>query len=245
MNVTKVPSSVSNKMQQNTQQKEVSMDYLQKAGGVAALIEAATFLVGFALFFTLIAAANYGSLEISPVQNAAFLSENQLIMYAWNFIIYVLFGLVLVVLTFALHQRLKTAAHITPVATAFGLIWSGLVIASGMVANVGASVITDLYAKNPEQAGDLWLSLHVVVDGLGGGNEIVGGIWVVLLSVAALRVAGLPRSLNTLGIVVGCAGLLTSIPAFAEIGGSIFGLGLIVWFIWLGVVMLMSNPAQT
>jgi hypothetical protein len=38
------------------------MNNLQKFGGVAAFIEAATFIVGFAMYFTLLASANYASL---------------------------------------------------------------------------------------------------------------------------------------------------------------------------------------
>ena len=61
-------------------------------------------------------------------------------------------------------------------------------------------------------------------DGLGGGNEIVGGLWVLLVSWAALRAGGLPRALNYLGLVIGVAGILTVVPALGELG-AIFGLG--------------------
>jgi hypothetical protein len=214
----------------------------QKMGGVAALIEAATFVVGFALFFTVLASANYGSLDVDPAQHAAFLAQNQAVMYAWNLIIYVVFGIFLVVLSLALHERLEAGSPaLMQTATAFGLIWAGLVIASGMVANIGAAVIADLYARDPAQAASTWLSLHFVVDGLGGGNEIVGGLWVFLVSWAALRSGGLPKMLNYIGIVVGLAGMITVIPALGELG-AIFGLGTIIWFAWLGIVMLRRSP---
>lgn len=218
---------------------------LQKIGGLAALIEAATWIIGFALYFSLLASANYGSLSLDPVQHAAFLTENQGIMYAWNLIIYVIFGIFLVVLSLALHDRLRHGASaVSQVALAFGLIWSGLVIASGMVANVGAGVIATLYAQNPEQAGSTWLSLQFVIDGLGGGNEIVGGIWLLLLSIAALQSAQFSRFLNYLGIVVSSAGILTMIPSFGELGGSIFGLGFILWFICVGISMLRNRTVE-
>lgn len=221
------------------------MKNLQKLGGLAALIEALTFIFGFTLFFTLIASANYASLELDPLQNAAFLVENQGIMYLWNFVIYIVFGIVLVFLTLALHERFKVAAPgLSQAAAVFGFIWSGLVIASGMVANIGATVITQIYEKDPVQAGSSWLSLHFVTDGLGGGNEIVGGIWVLLLSMAALKTHTLPRLLSTFGLVVSLAGIFSMIPALGEVGGAIFGLGLIVWFIYLGIVMLVSDPLK-
>ena len=41
------------------------------------------------------------------------------------------------------------------------------------------------------------------------------------------------------------AGILSTIPALGEIGGMIFGLGQIVWFIWLGIVMLRDSQTVT
>ncbi len=220
------------------------MNDLQKMRGVAALIEAATFVVGFALYATLLASADYGSLDVDPIQNVAFLADNQAIMYAWHLIIYVAFGVFLVVLVLALHERLKAGSPaMVQTATAFGLIWAGLVIASGMVANIGAGIVVDIYGDDPVQAASVWLALNFVVEGLGGGNEIVGGLWVLLVSSAALRTGGLPRTLNYLGVVIGVAGLLTVVPALGELGGAIFGLGSIAWFVWLGIVMLRGSQS--
>ena len=217
---------------------------LQKMGGFASLIAAATFVVGMVLLLTLVTPAGYGSLEVDPVENVAFLVTNQGLMYAWHLIIYVTFGVCLVVLVLALHERLVGGTpSLVRVATAFGMIWGVLMFASGMTANIGARVVADVYARDPAQAGTVWLALQFVVDGLGGGNEIVGGLWVLLLSWAALRSGKLPKALNILGVVSGAAGLVTVVPLLSEVG-AIFGLGCIVWFAWLGIVM-MRGVTQT
>lgn len=217
------------------------MNIMQKAGGIASLICATTFVIGFVVFFTLLIPARYGSLSVDPLQHVAFLAEHKSLMYAWNLIIYVAFGGLLVVLSQALNNRLKAdSPALAPIATSFGLIWAGLVIASGMVANIGTAVVLGVHAKDPAQAAAVWLSLSFVVNGLGGGNEIVGGLWVLLISWAGLRAGGLPRALNYFGIVVSVAGLVTVVPALSELG-SIFGLGIIVWFIWLGTIMLRGG----
>jgi len=213
----------------------------QKVGGIAALIAAATFLVGFGVFFTLL--APYSTGDVDPGAYVAFLAANQAIMYVWNLIIYVAFGVVLVVLSLALYDRLKTVSPaLMQTATAFGLIWAGLVIASGMVANNDLGVVVDLYGTDPAQAGLVWVALDSVENGLGGGNEIVGGLWVLLVSWAALRPGALPRALNVLGVVIGVAGILTIVPAL-EMLGAVFGLGLIAWFIWLGIVMVRGSAS--
>lgn len=214
---------------------------MQKMGGLAAVIAAATFLVGFALYFTVLSAARYGSLDVDPAEHVKFLAAHRGLLYLWNLIIYVLFGGVLVVLAVALHERLKTgAAALMQTATAFGLIWAGLVIASGMVANIGAGVVIRLLAKDPALAASVWLSLSFIVNGLGGGNEIVGGLWLMLVSLAALRTGGLPKALNYLGVVVSVGGLVTVVPALTEVG-AVFGMGSIVWFIWAGIVMIRTT----
>lgn len=218
---------------------------LQKAGGIAALVEAATFIFAIILMVAVIAPTGYGSLAVDPLENITFMAENQAILYVWNLVGYVIFGAFLVVLTLALHARLKDGAPgLMQVATAFGLIWAGLMFASGMVANIGAAQLVEVYGRDPAAAGNAWLSLRFVVDGLGGGNEIVGGLWVLLASVAALRSGVLPKALNILGVVVSLAGIVTLVPMLGD-AGAVFGIGLIVWFAWLGIIMLRSRSSET
>ena len=153
--------------------------------------------------------------------------------------------MVLVVLALALHARLKDGSPaIMQTATAFGLIWAGLVIASGMIANIGNSTVVGLFSENQDQAVLLWLAISTVQEALGGGNEIVGGLWILLLSWAALRSDKLPKVLNYIGVLVGLAGILTVVPTF-DVLMDVFGLGQIVWFAWLGIVMLREKPSAT
>ena len=214
---------------------------LQRLGGIAALIEAALYVTGFALFLTVLDPSGYEG----HVQRVAFLADNQVAWYITNLLIYVVFGVVLVVLVLALHARLKNSSPaIMQTATAFGLIWAGLVIASGMIANIGNSTVVGLFSENQDQAVSLWLAIITVQEALGGGNEIVGGLWVLLLSWAALSAGKLPKVLNYIGVLVGLAGILTVVPAF-DVLMDVFGLGQIVWFAWLGIVMLRENPSAT
>jgi hypothetical protein len=80
-----------------------------------------------------------------------------------------------------------------------------------------------------------------MIQGL-SGTEFVGSTWILLVSWAALRGGEFPKAMNYLGIVIGLAGLLTVVPAL-EMMALIFGLGQIVWFIWLGIVMLRSRQS--
>ena len=71
---------------------------------------------------------------------------------------------------------------------------------------------------------------------------MVGSLWLILLSIGGLTSGKLPKALNYLGIIVAVGGLATLIPWFMEVTGNmIFALGTIVWFIWLGVVLLRKE----
>jgi hypothetical protein len=213
------------------------MNNLQKMGGVAALVEGATYLLGIVIAFTILAP----TWELNPEQYVAFLVENQTFMHIWHLIIYVVNDIFLVVLVLALYERLKgSTSALAQVAAAIGLIWAGLVVASGLLIINDLGVIADLHGQNPAQATTVWLALSAVENGLGGAVELPGGLWMLLVSWAAWRSKELPTALNYLGLVVGMAGILTAVPALGELGVA-FGLGSIVWFIWLGIVMLRSR----
>ena len=211
------------------------MSNLQKVGGVAALFEAIIYISAFVF---------YGAIWDYPAnadstQKFSFLADNQVALSIVNLFMYVIFGIFLAVLVLSLYERLKNNAPALSQATAvFGIVWVGLVIASGMIANIGLGVVIDLSVKDPEQAMTVWLTINSVVEGLGGGNEIVGGLWVLLLSVAALKGNEIPKTLSYFGLLVGLAGILTVYPA--DVLTEIFGLGQIAWFAWLGGHMIRS-----
>lgn len=216
---------------------------LQRAAGIAAMIQALAYIIGFAVMATLLDPGNTAGWSIT--QKLAFALGKKPLVQAFNIVIYVVFGIALVVLAIALHDRLRTRApDLMAITTAFGLIWAGLVIASGMVASVGLDAVARLYAKDPTQATSAWVAIGAVQDGLGGGVEIVGGLWALLVSAAAWRSRTLPGALNVVGIAVGLAGMLTVIPPLKEFG-AVFGLGQIVWFAWLGGWLLRSAAVDT
>jgi hypothetical protein len=133
---------------------------------------------------------------------------------------------------------------VAQIATAIGLIWAGLVIASGLVATLGIRVLGELYGTDTAQAGAVWAPVETVVGGLGGdAGEVLGGVWLLLIGWAALRARELPRALSFLGLVLGVAGILTVVPTF-EPASFVYGLGLIVWFVWLGIVMLRTSQGR-
>lgn len=210
---------------------------LQKIGGICGILEALIYISAFIF---------YGAILVFPNTNAGiveelkFLSDNYITLSILNFVSYVLFGILLAVLVLAIHQRLKNySPSFSKLASVFGVIWVGLVIASGMITNIGLKSVIETGINEPENAMQIWSSISIISEGLGGGNEIVGGIWVLLLSIIALKGQLLSKALNFLGILVGIVGVLTVYPL--ELFTEIFGISQIIWFFWIGI-FLLRNP---
>jgi hypothetical protein len=218
------------------------MKTLQKSGGIAALYMAIAHLIGIVIF---IAVLDYINIT-DPMKKLTMNIEKQSVIFSTNLLMYVCFGFTLIVLSLALYDRMKSGAPaLMQVATAIGIIWAGSLIASGMVANAGLATVVALHAEDPAQAVLTFQGIESVANGLGNANgEILGGMWTLLVSLAALRTRELPKALNILGMLVGTIGIITIIPALTDFTG-LFGIGQIVWFIGLGIVLLRSHSRAT
>jgi len=218
------------------------MKTLQKFGGFAALYMAVAHLIGIVIFLVVLDYLNI----TDPAQKVALNVEKQTVIFSTNLLMYVFFGFALIVLSLALYDRIKfQAPALIRVATVIGIVWAGSLIASGMAANAGLATIVALLAKDPTQAVLTFQAIEAITNGLGNANgEILGGLWTLLVSLAALRAGDLPKGLNIIGLLVGVVGIITIIPMLTEMTG-IFGVGQIIWFIWLGVLLLRGYPGKT
>jgi hypothetical protein len=210
----------------------------QKAGGLAALYLALAYLIAMPYF--LVAVDYLGA--TGPLEKVTLLAEHQGSMSAMYLITYVIFGIVLAVFSLTLYRRMKDGAPaLIQAATVVGLVWSFVLVASGLVFNYGMETVAALYETNPAQAVAVWQAIEPVTEGLGGaGGEILGGSWVLLVSWAALRAGGLPKTLGWLGVAIGLMGIASVVPALRDVG-MIFGALQIVWLAWTGIVMLRAT----
>lgn len=210
----------------------------QRAGGLAALYLAAAYLVAMPFFLLVV---DYPSVT-DPARKVVLLASHHGSMHVMYLVTYVVFGIVLAVLALALHERLKAAAApVMQVATVVGLLWAFVLVASGMVFNAGMAAVVAQYPSDPGHAASTWQAIEPIAQGLGGsGGELLGGLWVLLVSLAALRARALPRPLGWFGLGVGLAGLLSVVPVLNDVGIA-FGLLQIGWFIWLGIAMFRGD----
>lgn len=211
-----------------------------KAGAAAAFTAAATLVVGMVMYATLLVDFTTGS---DPAAAVGFIADHHTTLYLWNLTITVVFGIALVPLVLALRERMTPAESLLPrAATVFGVMWAGLIIATGMIVNVGYESVLALNESDPAQAATVWAAIDTVANGTGGGNEIVGGVWVLLVTAATWQARTLPRWVCHLGLGTALAGLVTAVPGLQAVG-AVFGLSLIVWFVGVGTALLRRGTA--
>lgn len=206
---------------------------LQRAGGLAAHVISGTYVLGFLAMLAYLAPQGYTDAVTDPAGSLEFLSSNSTVLYAWYLVLYLVGGAALPVLVVALHQRLQTQQpNLAMLSRSFGLIWAGLLLASGMIALIGQRAALDLAGSDNAAALASWHAVSVVQDGLGGGIEVVGAVWLIITCLACRTARALPIGLAYLGLGLGVVGLLTLVPALADPAASLFGVGLIIWFTW-------------
>lgn len=214
------------------------MKSLQKYGALAAFYMALAYGIGIAIFLVVL---DYPSIT-DIMQKVELVVAQQGLIFWTNILMYVLFGLVLVVFALALQDRTKQKAPaLAQVATIIAFIWAGSLVASGMVSNAGIQPVAAIYTSDPLQAAIMWNTYETVASGLGNGNgEILGGVWTLLISIASLKGASSPKLLSYLGLLVGAIGIFSTLPGMADFAGF-FGITQIIWCVWWGFHLLRSS----
>lgn len=211
-----------------------SSPVLVRAGGIAAEVVAGTYVVGFLAMVAYLVPRGFSSPLDDPSGSLSFLMEHQAELSGWYFVLYLLGGAAMALVALGVGERLAPVPAPARASVALGLIWSGMLVASGSIALVGQHAAVELHAQNPDLALNTWVSISVVQDALGGGIEVIGALWVGVVGFAALRSRALPAGLGGLALGLAAVGMATVIPVASEAATSIFGLGLILWFTWLG-----------
>lgn len=212
------------------------------AGGIAAHVVAGTYVIGFLAMLVYLQPRGFTDPLTDPGASLDFLAAQPAAMYVWYLVLYLVGGVALPIVVLALHQRLRRASPaVVGVGTVFGLTWAGLLLAAGLVALVGQRAVLEFADVDRVAATVSWHAISTVQDALGGGIELVGAVWLLIVCFAGLRIRAIPVGVAGLGLAIGLAGLATLVPAAAQISASVFGLGLIVWFTWIALTLLAHS----
>lgn len=213
---------------------------LRRIGAIALIMMPLCYLCMFVIYGAFL------SLPQTEILNdkIAYLAANKGIINVANMVGYLVFGCLLLVAVQAIHNTLSLrCSHVLNSASIFGLIWVVLMMCSGMTALVGMQTMINLFSEGKQSAETVFITYTTIANALGGGIELVGGMWVLLVSICALRQQRFKKPLCLFGFLVGLLGILT---VFQELPGmkEAFGLSQIIWFIWFGLAMLLTMSQQ-
>lgn len=213
---------------------------LIRAGGIAA--------IGMALCYISVAVIFFGMLSmpqgLDSVGKIQYLQQHHLLVASGYGIGYLLFGVLLAIVLQALHQVFATTSSaMAALAERFGNVWLVLMMASGMVALIGLQMSFNLIESEPQQAVALYNTRNLLTEALDGGIELVGGLWVLLLSIAGLQQQRFAKALHLLGLVVGSLGILTVLHTVPYLKDA-FGISQLIWFICLGSSLLRTTDSN-
>lgn len=218
---------------------------LTRAAGWAAVVKGLTYVLGLGVMGAYLAPRGFADAQGDPAASLDLLVAHPDAMYSWYLVLYLVGGLALAVLAQGLRARLAgPAPALAATSAVVGYLWAGLLLASGLIALVGQTAVLELAADDRALAVSTWSAVSVIQDALGGGIELVGGVWALLIGWIGLRTRtfGLSFSLNA--VLIGLLGVVTLVPGLADVAGVSFGLTFVVWFFWAGVVLLRGAPAR-
>lgn len=214
---------------------------LLRAGGFAALYVACAYLAAIVYFVLLV---NYpGATE--PEDKVTLITKHHTSMYVMHLICFEFVAIALIVVTLAVYQHLRAEAPETvQVASVFGVVRAGLLLASVMVFDHGMAIVVDQQTRDTHQAAATWQGIETVADALGGtGGDILLGLWLIPVSWVALRAKVFPRAMNWLGLGLGTAAVVSIVPGLGILE-VVVGLLQIVWLLWFGTVTAQRRPRR-
>lgn len=200
--------------------------------GIMSGYLALAYVIGIVYFGVL---TPYATLQTST-EFFTFIQTHSQSLYWVMTAIYIIFAIALLGVVQAFSQTKRTTKYPAVLAWCqeLGRAWAVLLLASGFVYTVGMTTAQSVAPSDSAQAIMLVDVTRMISDALGGGSELIGGLWVLAMSSYALWNSWAMRALHIGGMIVGISGVLSHIPGL-EIFQMVFGLTQIIWFIGLSV----------
>lgn len=204
------------------------MTFFKKLAATSAVYGGLSYIGGIFVYLQLL---QYDS-ATSANEQLTIISENSVLVHFTTLHIYVIFSFGIIVLATYLHLRLKDQQPILGLLGLIsGVIWATILIASGFI-SMGVTTLL----MNGTAASELvstWQAIDIVSNALGGGNELMGGVFTGLLSLAMYKARFSGVATSILGTLVLVGGTISALPYLTDIGIGIFVISQILWFFTL------------
>ncbi len=208
----------------------------QLHGYVAALICASSFILGLTLILILAPDFNSG-----PDARLETLTKHTGLMQFWYFLVYVVFGASLLVLSVSLLEPVgRDHKLLEQMTTLASYLWACYIFASGFIAIFSIEFLFSQDYEFSVSMTELWRDIYAIQMGLGEGAEWVGAIWVLMMNACLHKEGRFGNKIIYFGYLICVLGLLTMVPILKEVG-AVFGLLQVAWFIWVARLLFLER----
>lgn len=201
------------------------MTSFKKLATISAAYGGLSYIGGIFVYLQLL---KYDS-ATSASEQLTIIGSNAVLVHITTLHIYVLFSFAIILLATYLYLKLKELQPILGLLSLItGVVWATILIASGFI-----SMAVTTLLMNGTTVSDLtsaWQTLDIISNALGGGNELIGGIFTGLLSLAMYKARYSGKATSILGALVFIGGTISALPYLADIGIGIFVISQILWF---------------
>lgn len=205
------------------------MMFFKKLAAISAVYCGLSYIAGMFVYLYIL---QYNNATTAAAQ-IDITSSKAVLMHITTLHTYVLFSFAIILIATYLYLKLKDQQQaLGLLSLIIGIIWSTILIASGFI----SMTVTSMFMSGAEITGleNAWQALDIIKNALGGGNELIGGVFTGLLSLAMYKARFSSMLTSGLGAIVFVGGFISSLPYLAEVGIGIFVISQILWFFSLG-----------
>lgn len=212
----------------------------QAKGAIAAFICASSFIIGLVVILLIVPDFNQGA-----EQRLVIFKEHKLMMQAWYFVVYVVFGISLLILSRSLLE-IESGEHsfLEQTTSLISYLWACYILACGFIAILSIEFLFTNESNGMSNISETWRQIYNIQMGLGEGVEWVGAVWVVFINSCLLRRKRFPNVLIICGFMIAAIGMLTLYRPLADVG-ALFGLFQIFWFLSVSLLLFRERTQDT
>lgn len=204
------------------------MKLFKKLATVSAVYGGLSYIGGIFVYLQLL---QYDS-ATSPSEQIHIISSNPFLVHITTLHIYIIFSFGIILLATYLYLKLKEQQPVLGLLSLItGVIWATILIASGFI-SMGITTLL-MNGTSASELASTWQASDIVSNALGGGNELIGGVFTGLLSLAMYKTRFSSIATNILGALVFIGGIISALPYLTDIGIGIFVISQILWFFTL------------
>lgn len=212
----------------------------ERQGAIAAMVCALSFIIGLTVVLLIVPDFNQNA-----EQRLVVFMKHKLLMQVWYFVVYVVFGFSLLVLSRSL-LALRIGEHnlLEQMSSLVSYLWACYLLACGFIAILSIEFLFTNNSNGTHDISEVWRQIYNIQMGLGEGVEWVGAIWVIFINSCLHYQNRFPKPLIIMGFTIAAIGILTLFPSLAGVG-ALFGLLQIFWFLAISFLLLREDDPNT